>query len=87
MNHRKELSKSAAIMAAMFAAGIRLPESGPSESRVVAAMTEEEREWVAGLNPHRRQDWTNRFRLGLTAEQRRYVDQQLQEAAGTNATS
>lgn len=39
--------------------------------------SEDELNWMQGLNSHRRKDWQRRFANGLTKEQREYVDSQV----------
>lgn len=75
---RAPISFAAAVLALGGMWGLDFGSVPPDERREPTVPTNAELEWMAGLNPHRRRDWQRRFKQGLTAEQRRYVDEQLQ---------
>lgn len=71
---------STALLTALALAassGLGLPSLGLEPHRDATIPTEKELEWIKSLNAYRQREWTRRFQWGLTAEQRRYVDEQV----------
>ncbi len=74
LNNKMKLSMLATLAPVM--AMIHISEDSlPRDSTIP---TEAELKWIASLPPYRNRQWKRCFARGLTAEERRYVDTQLE---------
>ena len=72
-----QLSVSMLALSAMALGGLPLEDHEVAEEREPTLPTQIELEWMQTLNSYRQAQWERRFRLGLTAEQKLYVDEQV----------
>lgn len=74
----KKINTSAALLLSTLAALGGLGSLGSGiEVREPTIPTEAELQWMNLLEPFRRKAWHSNFKHGLTAEQRRYVNEEV----------